>query len=171
MQILPAPADAARPPQLWAHHPFLLEFPMRAYRTPELRFRRRHKNAIEWAWVLNALLNGWIATYSVPRAPQLWANRHGDFTPFWAKRSYGIPGLQLFLNGLSEQAERVPVLPAELYFSDIANPAWADVPLNTFFLPDNLDRMVSAFVSLDGARRRRFLRLRRPSTRQGNSGI
>jgi hypothetical protein len=158
MQILPAPVDAVRPPQTYAHHPFLLEFPMRAYRTPELRSPRRHKNAIEWAWVLNALLNGSITTYSGPRAPQLWANRHDDFTPFWATRCYGIPGLQLFANGLSEQGELVPVLPAETYFGDITRRARAEVPLDTFCLPDNLDRMVSAFVSLEGARRRRFLR-------------
>jgi hypothetical protein len=49
MQILEAPAEALRPPQLSADHPFMLEYPMRAYRTPELRLRRRHKNAIEWA--------------------------------------------------------------------------------------------------------------------------
>jgi hypothetical protein len=43
MQILPAPAEAPRPPQTYAHHPFLLEYPMRAYRTSALRMRRRHK--------------------------------------------------------------------------------------------------------------------------------
>lgn len=51
MQILAAPAEAPRPPQISAHHPFILEYPMRGYRTPELRFRRRYKNAMEWAWV------------------------------------------------------------------------------------------------------------------------
>jgi len=50
------------------------------------------ERAIEWAWVLN----GSITTYSGPRAPQLWANRHDDFTPFWATRSYGIPGAPSF---------------------------------------------------------------------------
>ena len=34
MQILPVPAEAPRPPQTYAHHPFLFEYPMRAYRTP-----------------------------------------------------------------------------------------------------------------------------------------
>jgi hypothetical protein len=158
MQILPAPAEAPRPPQLVAHHPFLLEYPMRAFQTPELRMRRRHKNAIEWAWVLNALLQGSITTYSGPRAPQMWANRQGDFTPFWSSRSYTIPGLQIFTSALSEQGERLLVVPAETFFSDRANPAWADIPLDTFCLPDNLDRLVSAFASLDGVRRRRFLR-------------
>jgi hypothetical protein len=158
MQILSAPPDAARPRQIDAHHPFLLEFPMRAYRTPELRLRRRHKNAIEWAWVLNALLNGSITTYSSPRPRQLWAVSHDDVTPFWSTRLYYIPALQGVVSSLSEQGERVPVLPAETYFSDKSNPAWADAPWNTFCLPDNLDQMVSAFARLDGARRRRFVR-------------
>src|ERR1700751_6111330 len=55
MEILPAPAAAPRPPQIYAHSPLLLEYPVRAHQTPEPRMRPRHKNAIEWAWVLNAL--------------------------------------------------------------------------------------------------------------------
>jgi hypothetical protein len=150
MQIRPAPAEAPRPPQLYAHHPFLLEYPMRAYRTPSIRFRRRHKNAIEWAWVFNALLQGSITTYSGPRPQQLWANRPGDFTPFWASRSYGFPGMLIFASALTEQGERLPVVPAEAYFSDALSPARAGIPFDTFCLPDNLDRLVSAFVNLDG---------------------
>jgi hypothetical protein len=158
MQILEAPAEAPRPPHLSGHHPFILEYPMHAHRTPELRMRRRHKNAIEWAWVLNALLHAGITSYSSPRSPQLWAIRHDVFTPFWASKSYSFTGSQIFSDVLSEQAALMPVLPAETYFSDISNPAWADVPLDTFCLPDNLDRLVSTFVGLDGVRRRRFLR-------------
>jgi hypothetical protein len=64
----------------------------------------------------------------------------------------------VLVSALSEQGERLQVVPAEAYFSDALSPARADIPLDTFCLPDNLDRLVSAFVSLDGARRRRFLR-------------
>jgi hypothetical protein len=158
MQILPAPAEAPR--EGYAHHPFLLEYPMRAYRTPVLRLRRRHKNAIEWAWVLNALLNGSIITYSSPRAPQMWTTRTDDVlaSSSWATRSYSFPGLQMLVSALSEQGERLPVVPAAAYYSDTGSPARADIPLDTFCLPDNLDRLVSAFISLDGAKRRRFLR-------------
>ena len=158
MQILPAPAEAPR--QSYGHHPFLLEYPMRAYRTPELRLRRRHKNAIEWAWVLNALLKGAIITYSSPRAPQMWTARTDDVfaSSCWATRSYCVPGLQMLTSALSEQDALLPVVPAETYFSDITNPAWADIPHDIFCLPDNLDRLVSAFANLDGVRRRRFLR-------------
>jgi hypothetical protein len=77
--------------------------------------RRRQKNAIEWAWVLNALLQGSITTYSGPRATQMWANRHGDFTPFWATRAYGFPEMLIFVNALSEEGERLPVVPAAAF--------------------------------------------------------
>ena len=158
MQILAAPAEAPRPPHLTAHHPFILEYPMRAYRTPELRLRRRHKNAMEWAWVLNALLQGSITTYSSPRAPQLWALRNVVDPPFWATKSYSFPGFQIFANTLSEQVALLPVVGADAYFSDRLSSAIPDTLLNTFYLPDNLNRLVAAFVSLNGVKRRRFLR-------------
>lgn len=158
MQILEAPAEAPRPPHLSAHHPFILEYPMRAYQTSELRMRRRHKNSIEWAWVLNALLHRGVTTYSGPRSPQLWAIRDDVFAPFWASRSYSFKGSRIFANVLSKQSALAPVLPAATYFSGPSNPAWPDDLLDAFCLPDNLDRLVSAFVRLDGARRRRFLR-------------
>jgi hypothetical protein len=63
-----------------------------------------------------------------------------------------------FVAALTEQGERLPVVPAEAYFSDTLSGARADIPFDTFCLPDNLDRLVSAFVNLDGARHRRFLR-------------
>jgi hypothetical protein len=66
--------------------------------------------------------------------------------------------MQIYVNALSEQGERLPVVPAAAYYSDTLSPARADIPLDTFCLPDNLDRLVSAFVGLDGAKRRRFLR-------------
>jgi len=158
MQILEAPAEAPRPPHLSAHHPFILEYPMRAYRTPELRLRRRHKNAIEWAWVLNALLHGGITTYSSPRSPRLWAISDDVLAPFWVSKSYGFAGTRIFTDALSDQSAPVPVLLAETYFSGPSNPAWPDELLDGFCLPDNLDRLVSAFVGLDGVKRRRFLR-------------
>jgi hypothetical protein len=57
IQILPAPPKAPRPPYLWADHPIVIEYPIRSCRTPGVPDLRRRKNAIEWAWVLNALLH------------------------------------------------------------------------------------------------------------------
>ena len=113
---------------------------------------------MEWAWVLNALVHGSITTYSNPRQQQLWAIRDDIFTPFWTSKSYSFQGLQIFVDALSEQGALLPVVSADAYFSDTLSPARAEIPFDTFCLPDNLDRLVSAFVSLDGMRRRRFLR-------------
>src|ERR1700738_2979614 len=48
MQILPPPNNAPLPQQMPADHPFVLEYPIQAFRSPELRHKRRHKNAVEW---------------------------------------------------------------------------------------------------------------------------
>lgn len=156
MQILPPPPEASLPSQMNADHPFVLEYPMRAYRTPELRFRRRRKNAIEWAWVLNALLRG-STKYSSSRPRGMWAVKMDDVnSPFWANQSYIVPGYRGFTDLLSEQPATLPVVPADAYFGGAR--AQANLPIDTFYLADNLDQLVAAFLKLDGARRRRFLR-------------
>jgi hypothetical protein len=38
----------------------------------------------------------------------------------------------IFVNALSEEDERLPVVPAAAYYSDTLSPARADIPLNTF---------------------------------------
>jgi hypothetical protein len=159
MQILPAPPEAPRPPQLLAEHPFVLEYPMRAWRTTGLRLRRRRKNAIEWAWVLNALLRGSIK-YSSSRPKHLWAIKSGDINSpcFWAQEFYIVPGYRGIATALSEPGPPLPVVPAAAYFSNTLSPSHAGVPLDTFSVPDNLDNLIGAFLRLNGERRRRFLR-------------
>jgi hypothetical protein len=159
MQILPPPAEAPRAPYS-AHHPFILEYPMRAYRTPELRLRRRHKNAMEWARVLNASLHGAITTYSSPRPKQMWAINSSDITsaPFWANRAYCFSGHRPLTNELSEQGELLRIVPADAYFGDARTRMQVALPVDAFFVPDNLDLLASAFVNLDSVKRRRFLR-------------
>src|SRR6266487_2087594 len=76
MQILPPPSDAPLPQQMLAKHPFVLEYPIQAFRTPELRNKQRQR----------------------------------------------------------------------------------DFPVDEFFVPDNLDLLIAAFLELDGENRRRFLR-------------
>jgi hypothetical protein len=72
MQILPPPPEAPLPPNMSADHPFVLEYPLQCSQTPQVRYLRRRKNAVEWAWVLNALLYGSIK-YSGSRTRQMWA--------------------------------------------------------------------------------------------------
>jgi hypothetical protein len=128
--------------------------------------RRRHKNAIEWAWVFNAVLNGSITTYSSPRSPQLWAIHKDIFSPFWASKSYSFAGSRVFAEALSEQSTLVPVLLAEIYFSDKSNLAWPDELLDAFVCPTiwiDWWRHLSVSTAQDGAAssapQRQFIRV------------
>lgn len=53
-------------------------------------------------------------------------------------------------------AQSNSVVPAQSYFGDAR--AQAGLPIDSFFLSDNLDALITAFVKLDGDRWRRFLR-------------
>jgi hypothetical protein len=57
---------------------------------------------------------------------------------------------------LSNLGTGLPVVPADAYFGGAR--AWADLPIDIVSLPDNLDDLIAAYLRLDGARRRRFLR-------------
>jgi hypothetical protein len=155
MQILPAPPKAPR--QGFGDHPFVIEYPVRRYRTPQVGSLRRRKNAVEWAWVLNALVRGSIR-YLSSRPRQLWAIKSGeaDGAPFWAQEFYMVPGFQGIRSGLSAQDQPLQLVAADTYFGDAK--AQATLPIDTFYLPDNFDVLVGAFLKLDATRRRRFLR-------------
>lgn len=82
--------------------------------------------------------------------------RESNYLPFWAQEFYLVPGFRAFTSALSEQGDPLPVVPADSYFGD--GRARANLPIDTFFLPDNFDSLVGAFLKLDSASRRRFLR-------------
>ena len=115
MQILPPPPEAPRPPHPGGEHPFVLEYPMRAHRTPELRLKRRYNNAVKWARVLNALLYGSVTWYSSPRPRQMWATKSGDIESpsFLANRAYYFPSRRTLTNELSEQGAPLATVPAD----------------------------------------------------------
>ncbi|MFZ0494999.1 MAG: hypothetical protein WBD78_00365, partial [Methylocella sp.] len=117
----------------------------------------RRKNAVGWAWVLNAVLYGSIK-FSSSRARQMWAIKSGQsiFSPFWAHEFYIVPGFRAFTSALSAQGDPLPVVRADSYFGD--GRARANFPIDTFFLPDNFDSLVGAFLKLDNDSRGRFLR-------------
>jgi hypothetical protein len=155
IQILPPPPDAPQQ-NIASAHPFIIEYPIKAYKTSQVRFLRRRKNSVEWAWVLNALLRGSIK-FSAPRPRQMWAINLGDpGRCFWAQEFYLHEGFQAFITGLSERGAPLPVVRADEYYGAPAKQA--DFPIDTFFLPDNLDALVDAYLKLDAPKRRRFLR-------------
>ena len=164
MQILPAPARAPRSPQIRADNPFVLEYTIRASRTPELRTWRRIKGFVEWARILNVLLIGSIR-YSGSRSRQMWVAKT-SLSPekcFWAHESYFVPGLEFFKGTLSRRGKsRLPIVPADTYYGDWEKHV-ALVNGNIDFrdqliIPDNLDKFLAAFLSLKGEKRQKFLR-------------
>lgn len=156
IQISPAPPEAPRPPFLKADHPFVLEYPIKRCRTPNIRFLRRRKNAIEWAWVLNALLRSSIKYFS-SRPRSLWATKSMECGPlFWAQENYTITGFEAVRSQLSQQRARLPVVPAAAYYGSTT--LRTNLPLDEFYLPDDIDSVIVAFTKLSNDRRRRFLR-------------
>jgi hypothetical protein len=156
IQISPAPSEAPRPPFLNADHPFVLEYPIRRCRTPNVRFLRRTKNAIEWAWALNALLSSSIK-YASSRSRSFWAIKSMELgPPFWATENYIVGGFEAIRGQLSEQTSELPVVPAETYYGGAA--AGADLPLDELYVPDDIDDAIAVFTELSNDQRRRFLR-------------
>src|SRR5262249_45128590 len=100
-----------------ADHPFVLEYPIQAFQSPELRFKRRQKNVVEWTWVLNALLRGSIK-YSGTRPRHMWAIKSGEISHpcFWAQEFYIVPGFAGFRATLSQASPALPVVPSDAYF-------------------------------------------------------
>jgi hypothetical protein len=155
IQVMP-PSPEAPQQNIASAHPFVIEYPIRAYKKSEVRFLRRQKNSVEWAWVLNALLRGSIK-FSASRPRQMWAINIGDpGRCFWAQEFYMHQGFQGFRTDLSEQGAPLPVVRADDYYGGPEKQA--NLPIDTFFLPDNLDELVEAYVKLDAGTRRRFLR-------------
>ena len=163
IQILPAPSEAPRPPQIYADHPFILEYPIRASSKLELRNWRRNKESIQWARVLNALLHTSI-TCSGPRVRQTWftADQFREQC-FWGRESYMIHGFEFFSSDLSTQSElSLPAVPAHAYYGrsdELLTLASNNIDLrDQFFIPNNLSDLVAAFLSLKGEKKRRLLR-------------
>jgi hypothetical protein len=156
IQILSPPPEAPQQ-NIASAHPFVIEYPITAYKTSEVRFLRRRKCSMEWAWVLNALLRGSIK-FSASRLRQMWAIKCGDPDArcFWAQEFYMHQGFQAFRTDLSQQGSPLPVVRADEYYGGPEKQA--NVPIDTFFLPDNLDELVGAYLKLDAGKRRRFLR-------------
>jgi hypothetical protein len=163
MQILPAPSRAPRAVQTLAEHPFVLEFPFQSTDIGQLNSMRRRRLAIQWARALNALLDGRIR-HSSSHPRQLWAIKVGSrMRPAWQQEFYILPGYQHVRDRLSPQPRsRIVVVPSSEYrggWRHLAPLASAGtLPIDEFYIPDDLDQLVAAYLRLDVERRERFLR-------------
>jgi hypothetical protein len=156
--VRPAPAEAPRPDEEYAEHPWVLEFafidsPM--FRVRTLRTQRR---AYELALVLNLLLGGRIGAPS-NRGRKHWVfPSHAEFLagapPEWRQEGYYIPGFDVFADSFSDVSAWTPIAgdSTEDYYS---RRGFSGQPLTVSAAMADL---CEAFDSLGGLERSRFLR-------------
>jgi hypothetical protein len=58
---------------------------------------------------------------------------------------------------LSPSTQSLPVVPATSYYADWRSPARANLPLDEFIIPDDLNQAFAKFAALQGAERHRFV--------------
>ena len=159
LQILPAPDHAPRPPVTIADHPFILEFPIKSSSDGFVTNNRAMRRALEWTWILNALLRASISRIG-PRAQHLWglvpsdppgAPKQEDVK--WVQEYYAIDNLPIQYADFSPVGtDRIgEILHDEYYNSPFLA---ADV----LVLPDSLSQMLDKTDRLPFAERQRFLR-------------
>ena len=157
LQILPAPADAPRPPQPLADHPFLIEFKYTP--SPVDVFRYRYQRAlVDWALVLNILLHGGARMF--PR----WSRHHwtlvpgpteGELHSEYLQEGYSVRGLSWSLTGFNS----VGSVPAMAIVSDESYYGRLGISANQALdVPECLPGYVIGFSKLESQIRDKFLR-------------
>jgi len=159
LQILPAPDHAPRPPVTIADHPFILEFPIKSSSDGFVTNNRAMRRALEWTWILNALLRASISRIG-PRFQHLWglvpsdppeAPKQEDVK--WVQEYYAIDDLPIQYAAFSPQgALRIREIPPDEYYN--SNYILSD----DLVLPDSLSQMLDKTDKLPFAERQRFLR-------------
>jgi hypothetical protein len=154
-QLVPAPPQAPRPPQLIAQHPFLVDFVFSDSPDWDIRRMRSGQRAAELMLVLNLLLSSQITAPRVRNPKQLWVwAPHGSKAPvMWAGEGYMIPDFEYLVDQLPEiEGETFDMVPAERYYNK-----W-EGRSDTLNLPVELPDVLDAFQSLTDDHRDRFLR-------------
>jgi hypothetical protein len=156
--IRPAPAEAPRPDEEYAEHPWVLEFIFTDSPTFRVRTLRTQRRAHELALVLNLLLGGQIGAPS-NRARKHWVlPSHAEFLagapPEWRQESYYIPGLEVFAESFTDVTEWTPLArdPTKDYYT---RRGFSGQPLT---VPATMSDLCAAFDSLGVLERSRFLR-------------
>lgn len=157
VQLLPPPGGTPHPDWINAEHPFVIEFPIRVWHDPALRFWRRRKNLVEWAWVLTSLLDTTVRVQAA-RSRSMWVRTPGDGGRFLflnEQAPYEIG--DIFAPALSVAEPPLKLVPAAIYYADWGIRGRAGLPVDELLLPDNLNESMGRFYRLEGIQRARFL--------------
>lgn len=154
IQILPAPAEAPRPPQLIADHPFILEFSTRQSNSGSVTNNRRSRGILEWTWILNAVLRTNVKSMG-PRTRQLWVITHDNREESrWGQEFYQVPGFVSRRDAFTALPEpSLPLIDSDRYYgADYRGSG------NVLELPDSLSDTIISIMELSYPQRARFIR-------------
>jgi hypothetical protein len=152
-QIAPAPPDAPRPGELYAEHPFLVDFVFQSSPNWQIQQHRYARRAADLLLVLNLLLNTQI-TAPTNRGRKHWvlAPQGSAISPLWAQEGYMIPNLTYIVREFPcVDAPPIEKIPANKYYS---REGYRD----TLAVPVELTELLDSFWALNPDDRERFLR-------------
>jgi hypothetical protein len=152
-QIVPAPPEAPRPTELWAQHPFLVDFIFQTSLNWQIQQHRYARRAADLLLVLNLLLNTRItAPTNRGRKHWVWAPQ-GSATPvLWAQEGYMIPDFSYIVPDFPDtDSPRLEQIPADKYHS-------REGYTETLGVPSELTELLDIFGALKSDDRERFLR-------------
>ncbi|MFG1880252.1 hypothetical protein ACGFIV_36035 [Sphaerisporangium sp. NPDC049003] len=154
LRIVPAPAQAPRPSELMAEHPFIVDLPFRGspnFVIEQLRYMRR---AQELALLLNLFLSTRISL-SVNSARKHWVFvRQGSTTvSTWANEGYLIPNFTYIVNDFP--VDNSPLL-AEVESNTYYNSR--NYVGDTLTIPTELSQLLDMVSSLSVEARDRYMR-------------
>ncbi|MBS1994780.1 MAG: hypothetical protein JSS86_00660 [Cyanobacteria bacterium SZAS LIN-2] len=160
VQLLPADGGTPMPEMGLGDRPIVIEYPIQGSTVQGTRMWRRRKALQEYAWVLNALLNGTIRGPTV-RARSVWMRLPGaDGRFLYGNEQIPEATQEAFVPRLSAVSTPAPLLPAELHDGERETRQRALAErrhIDELALPDDLDDSLVRFQSLVGIERHRFL--------------
>lgn len=157
-QIVPAPAEAPRPPAIVGQHPFVLEFSVVTSPDSFVTLSRRSRAFAKWVWFLNATLTDQITAIG-NRARQVWVIcpdwGSDEWSPpktTWGQEYYGVEGF----NGLPGEFSigHDPIVPIA---DDVYYARRGLTVGETLVVPSTFADTVARFLHLRDSSREKFL--------------
>jgi hypothetical protein len=153
-QIVPAPADAPKPEELIAEHPFLVDFVFNDSSNWNIQRIRLGRRAADLMLVLNLLLTSHITAPSVrSRKHWVWAAQGSTPPVMWTGEGYMIPRFQYLVDDFPDtKSPSLEELPADSYYDRVKG--YSD----TLKIPSELTDLLDSFHALTSDDHNRFLR-------------
>ncbi len=157
IQILPAPPEAPRPPQVMAEHPFVLEVAFTGSVDPDMKKQNLFSAIREATLLLSALTHGPIRELHRDRSTrQMWATPlDGEPIPRWSSETYFVAGFHGLSATMTNPVDvpRLPSVDQHAYY-ELRAPPLDD----NLHLPDSLTADFEKYFSLPPQEKEAFQR-------------